>query len=278
MIIPGKYVTLKAEKATAHGVYLLDKDGSKVLLPKKYIPKGLRLKDDIKVFIYLDSQDRIVATTQTPKVILEDFAWLKVVDVTKIGAFMDWGLDKDIFVPFREQAERMEKGKKYLIYLMLDIKTNRLIATSKTKRFLEAQNIDLSVGEQVDVLIGKKNDIGIDVVINNQYSGLIFREDWYSNYSTGDKCIGYVKNIRADKKIDVILQKQGYDHLESSQKKIMLKLKDAPKGFLALSDKSSPQEIKAMFEMSKKTFKKACGMLYKKRFIRISDKGIYLVK
>jgi uncharacterized protein len=277
MINPGEYNFLKAKRVVAFGVYLSDAEGNEVLLPKKQIPADLRVNDDIKVFVYNDSQDRLIATTRQPMITVGQFAMLKVKEISKFGAFLDWGLEKDLLVPFREQTDNMEKGKSYIFYLYLDTKSNRLVASAKLKRFLEKENIELEAGEKVDLLVTGESDLGLNVIINNKYFGLIFENDLFSSLSRGDKAWGYIKQIRPDNKIDVVLQKPGYSGITPGVQKIIDVLK-AHKGFLNVSDNSSPQHIAALLEMSKKTFKKAIGHLYKEKIIAIKDDGIYLLK
>jgi len=277
MIKPGEYNLLNANRVMPHGVYLSDCEGNEVLLPKKYIPVDLRLKDEIEVFVYNDSEDRLVATTQDPKIIIGEFARLKVKDVTTFGAFMDWGLEKDLLVPYREQSDKLIKDRSYIVYLYLDEKTNRLVASTKLNRFLEKEEIALEEGEVVDLLIVDENEFGVSVIINDKYSGLIFKNDLFSKLQPGERSKGFIKNIRPDNKIDVVLQKPGYHGIMPGVQKILDAL-NQNKGFLNVTDKSSPQQITSLFEMSKKTFKKAIGHLYKEKIVSIKDDGIYLLK
>ncbi|MCB0586401.1 MAG: GntR family transcriptional regulator [Phaeodactylibacter sp.] len=276
MIEIGKYNTLKAARQIAHGMVLLDAEGDDVLLPKKFVPEGLAPGDEVEVFVYTDSEDWPVATTQRPKAILGQFAYLTVKDVTTFGAFLDWGLDKDLLAPFSEQAHKMERGKSYLVYLLLDEQTDRLIASSKINRYLELENIQLKEGEEVNLLIGPPTDIGFIAIINHRYRGLLYKNELFRPVQSGAQCKGFVKTIRPDKKIDLSLRKPGYAHVEPNAERI-LQLLEQNNGFLNLHDKSSPAEITARLQMSKKTFKKAIGALYKQRLIRIEEDGIYLV-
>jgi hypothetical protein len=276
MIELGKYNLLKAERVIPNGAILSDRARNEVLLPKKFIPSDLRLKDEIKVFIYKDSEERITATTQTPKICLGEFALLQVKDSTSVGAFLDWGLDKDLLVPFKEQPVNMLKNHWYVVYLFLDKKTDRLVASGRLNRFLEKENIDLIKGQEVDLFVTDHSQQGWNVIINNKYRGLIFESDLYQKLEAGDKTTGYIKNIRPDKKIDVVLSKPGYEGIEPGAKKILEILK-RNKGYLEVNDDSSPEEIKALFAMSKKTFKKSIGSLYKQKIIQIGEKGIKLL-
>lgn len=277
MINLGVYNLLAVLRSAEQGFYLGDDSGESVLLPNKYIPEGAQIGDTLKVFIYNDSEDRIIATTLTPKVTLNHFACLEVVNVTSNGAFLDWGLAKDIFVPFNEQSKKLETGQYTIAYLYLDTLTNRLAASCKPNKFLETENIELKENEEVELLIAEQTDIGINVIINDRYKGILYQNEIFRTLTYGDRVKGYIKKIREDKKIDVSLEKFGYGKVLSHEEKILTKLKEN-NGFLPLNDYSSPEEIIAILEMSKKTFKKAIGSLFKQRVIRIEKDGIYLSK
>jgi len=273
----GVFNLLSAKRRTLNGYYLIDDENVEVLLPNKYIPTGMKSGDEISVFIFKDSEDRLTATTIEPYILLNEFAVLDVVDVNPVGAFLDWGLEKDLLVPYSEQASKMVVGKSYPVYLYLDDKTQRLVATSKTNKILEKEEITVKVGEEVDLLICNSTDIGINVIINNIHEGLLYDNELFQAVTPGERVTGFIKNIRPDNKIDVSLQKQGYSNVEPNAKKILIGLKDN-NGFLNLTDKSDPIIILAKLEMSKKTFKKAIGSLYKQKLIRIEKDGIYLVE
>ncbi len=260
---------------TDFGMYLIDKEGNEVLLPNKYVPEDMLINDEIEVFVYNDSEDRMVATTLKPKIQRNEYGYLKVKEVNAFGAFLDWGLEKDLLVPFREQKLKMLPEKKYLVYLYLDEKTDRLVASAKIQRFIEKDKIELEEGEEVNLLICEQTTLGVNVIINNLYKGLIFKSDLYQKIMPGNLRKGFIKHIRPDNKIDVVLEKQGYQNIEPNAEKILEKL-HLHNGYLDLNDKSDPTEIAAHLEMSKKTFKKAIGALYKKRLIRIEKNGIYL--
>ena len=277
MLKIGKFNHLKVKRATRHGAYLVDQDGNEVLLPVKFVSDTLRLEDEIDVFIFTDSEDRITATTQIPKAQRDEFAFLGVKDVTPHGAFLNWGLEKDLFVPFREQLSRMRIGQKYVVFIYLDDRTKRLVASSKIKKFLDQKVIDLEKGDKVNLLILNNTDLGMNVIINDLYSGLIFKEDLHTNLKTGDKTVGYIKNLRPDNKIDVVLHRPGYMAIEPNAQRVLLKIRQN-NGYLGLTDISNPQEIKDQLNISKKAFKKAIGSLYKKHLIQITDRGIYLVE
>ena len=279
MLHIGQHNTLTILRDTKVGLFLGNgNEVDDVLLPNKYVPKVFEIGEEITVFIYLDHEERPVATTLVPYIFLNEFALLRVNYTNQIGAFMDWGMEKDILVPFKEQARPMEKGKRYLVYLYLDEKSNRLVASSKTNQFLDNENITVQNGDEVDLIISHITDIGINVIINQIHKGLVYNDEVYDDsIRTGDKMIGYIKNVREDGKIDVSLQKLGYQNIEPNSELILDELR-ASKGFLRLNDNSSPEDIKTVLKMSKKTFKKAIGLLYKEKLIEIKDDGIYLIK
>lgn len=283
MIEIGKYNTLTILRDTKVGLFLgnptEDPDGiHDILLPNKYVPNQFELDDELTVFVYLDHEERPVATTLEPYILLNEFALLRVNYTNQIGAFMDWGMEKDILVPFKEQARPMEKGKRYLVYLYMDEKTNRLVASSKTNQFLNNDDLTVERGEEVDLIVSHITEIGINVIINERHKGLVYKDEVYDDaIRTGDRMIGFIKTIRPDNKIDVSLQKLGYENIEPNAQKILDELK-ASRGFLRLNDNSHPEDIKTVLKMSKKTFKKAIGALYKDQLITIKDDGIYLIK
>ena len=278
MIEIGKYNTLTILRDTKVGLFLGNgNEAEDILLPNKYVPHQFEIGDELTVFVYLDHEERPVATLLEPYILLNEFALLRVNYVNQIGAFMDWGMEKDILVPFREQARPMERGKRYLVYLYMDEKTNRLVASSKINQFLSNDNLTVSQGEEVDLIVSHITDIGINVIINEQHKGLLYKDEVYDeSIRTGDRIRGYIKTIRPDNKIDVSIQKFGYDKVEPNVQKILDELR-ASRGFLRLNDDSHPEDIKTVLQMSKKTFKKAIGALYKDKLIEIKDDGIHLL-
>jgi predicted RNA-binding protein (virulence factor B family) len=276
MIEIGKYNTLKIERDTQVGLFLTD-GKEDILLPNKYVPREFEIGEEIIVFVYLDHEERPVATTLEPYIYLNEFALLRVNYTNKFGAFLDWGLEKDLFVPFREQARPMEKGKRYLVYMYIDEKSNRLVGTSKINQFLNNENLTVEKGEEVDLIISHITDMGINVIINEQHKGLMYKDEVYEDLRTGDRMKGYIKTIRPDNKIDVSLQKEGFENIEPNAEKILDELR-ASRGFLRLNDDSHPEDIKTVLKMSKKTFKKAIGTLYKQKLIEIKEDGIYLAE
>lgn len=272
----GEYNTLKIDRRTTVGLYLTD-GNEDVLLPNKYIPSRIDMDEEITVFVYLDQQERKVATTLEPKIYLNEFALLKVNYVNEIGAFLDWGLEKDLFVPFREQARKMEAGKWYVVYMYLDEKTGRLVASSKLNQFLDNKNLTVSEGDEADLIVTHITEAGINVIINEKHKGLLYKNEVFEDLRTGDRIIGYIKKIRPDGKIDVSCRPLGVANLEQSAQEVYDYLKQN-KGFIPLTDKSNPEEIKDLLEMSKKSFKKAIGILYKEKKVDLRPDGVYLLK
>lgn len=271
----GEYNTLEILRDTKVGLFLGDCTND-VLLPNKYVPKEFQIGDSLTVFVYLDHEERPVATTLKPYVKLNEFAHLKVNYINEFGAFLNWGMEKDLFVPFREQARPMEEGKRYLVYCFMDEKTNRLVASSKTQQFLDKEEANYANGEEVNLIISHISDAGINVIINEKHRGLAYANEVYDDIKPGLRMKGYIKQVRPDGKLDVSLRKLGVEAIEPSAQLILDELK-ANKGFLRLNDNSHPEDIKTVLKMSKKTFKKAIGTLYKQKQIEIKDDGIYLV-
>ncbi|MFK7952807.1 MAG: S1 RNA-binding domain-containing protein [Ekhidna sp.] len=271
----GQYHTLKILRITPPGAYLSygGEEDIDILLPTKYIPEKAKVDDFIEVFVYRDSEDRIICTTDHPHATTNQFAFLKVNDVSSVGAFLDWGIEKDILLPFREQKTRLNRGEWCLVYILLDEKTDRVFATTKLGKFYKNEEIELEVGEEVDLLIADETDLGVNVVINNEYRGLIYENDIFHDLLEGDKTVGYIKEVRPDNKIDVSLRKEGLENLELGARQIMGELR-SNEGFLPLHDKSSPEEIQSTLQMSKKNFKRSIGILYKKKLITIESEGI----
>ena len=276
MLFIGKYNTLTIERVTSVGMFLSDVEGEEVLLPNQYLTDDMHVDDVIKVFVYLDSEDRPVATTETPKIIRNEFAVLQVKDVSEHGAFLDWGLIKDLFVPFREQSVSMEIGDWHVVYLYLDQKSSRLIASTKIDRFLENDRLTVKEGDEVDLIIYQKTDLGYNTIVNQYHKGLIYGNEVFKDLKIGDKLKGFVKKIRPENKLDISLNKSTTEQIEPAAQNILDELKKAG-GFLNLSDGSSPEEIHKRLEISKKVFKKAIGGLYKNGTIRIAPEGIYLL-
>lgn len=275
MIKLGQYNTLTILRHTEPGLFLGDDDDNEVLLPNRYVPEHFEIDDKIEVFVYLDNEERPVATTDQPYITLNNFALLRCNDVNKHGAFLDWGLVKELFCPFKEQAFKMKKGGWYLVYCYLDDDTERLVASSKTNQFLDNKTLTVSKFDEVDILVSHPSEIGMNVIVNNKHLGLIYQDDIFKDLQVGDKLKGIVKNVRPDNKLDITLGKIGYRNIEPNAQQILEKLA-LNDGFLPLHDKSNPEAIKAQLQMSKKAFKKAIGTLYKQRQITINEDGIRL--
>ncbi len=275
MIHIGEYNTLEILRETSVGIFLGDASGDDVLLPNKYVPKDFEIGQSITVFCYLDHEERPVATTLKPKVVKDEFALLKVVEVTGIGAFLDWGLEKHLFAPFREQARKMEEGKWYLIYVYLDEETGRLVASSKTNQFIDNEKLTVDFNDEVTLIVSRFTELGVEVIINNRHKGLIYNDEIFEHLKLGSEHRGYIKKIREDHKIDVSLQPLGFKAIEPAAQKVLDKLK-ANNGFLNLGDKSDPELIKSSLGLSKKSFKKAIGALYKEKLILLEENGIRL--
>ena len=273
----GKTNKLRIARTTDFGFFLEDDAGNEVLLPNAYVTDDLHIDDETEVFIYKDSEDRIVATTLKPYVQLDEFAFLQVKQVNQNGAFMDWGLPKDLMVPFAAQTKKMEEGKWYLIFLILDEYTNRLIGSNKVNRFVHFNDVDVKQGDEVDLLLYKMTELGMNVIVNNKYKGLIFTSDIHKNIKPGDRIKGYVKQVREDGKIDILLEPVGYENSIDNNSGIILSVLKENNGFLNLTDKSTPEDIKRKLGMSKKAFKKGLGSLYKHKIVELNEDGIKLL-
>ena len=276
MIRLGEYNTLEILRETDPGLYLGDTQENVVLLPHRYKPENFNIGDMLEVFVYLDYEERPVATTLTPHVLLNDFGYLHCSDVNEFGAFMDWGVQKQLFVPFKEQARPMKVGNWYIIYLSMDKQTNRLVGSSKTNKYLNNDSVTLQKFDEIAIMVTHITDLGANVIVNGTHKGLIFVNDIFEDIRTGDTMKAYVKGVREDNKIDVVLQSPGYRSIEPNANFILDELKAAG-GFMPLHDKSDPQDIKNELGMSKKSFKKAIGTLYKDKQILIKPDGIELI-
>ena len=276
MIRLGEYNTLEILRETDPGLYLGDTQENVVLLPHRYKPENFNIGDMLEVFVYLDYEERPVATTLTPHVLLNDFGYLHCSDVNEFGAFMDWGVQKQLFVPFKEQARPMKVGNWYIVYLSMDEQTNRLVGSSKTNKYLNNDTVTLEKFDEIAIMVTHITDLGANVIVNGKHKGLIFINDIFEDIRTGDTMKAYVKGVREDNKIDVVLQSPGYRSIEPNANFILDELKAAG-GFMPLHDKSDPQDIKNELGMSKKSFKKAIGTLYKDKQILIKPDGIELI-
>ena len=272
----GEYNTLRVARAFDFGMYL-GEDKDVVLLPKRFIPPGVDVGDMLKVFVYHDSENRLIATTQQPIGIVGDIVNLQAVTVTNQGAFMDWGLMKDLFVPKAKQLMGMRVGGYYIVKIYLDEQTGRVAATEKIEHFLSNEYLTVKEQEPVDLLVYRRTDIGYTVIINNQHTGVLHFNDIFQEIGVGDRLKGFIKNIREENKIDVAIGKMGYSRVEDEAGKV-LRLLQENNGYLPYNDKSNPDEIYSFFGMSKKTFKMTTGNLYKARKIEFTQTGIKLIE
>ena len=294
MIRLGDYNTLKVVKFAVRdnphayggketfGVFLDGGREGDILMPQKYVPEGTKVGDSIKCFVYLDQDERPVATTETPLAKVGDFAFLECTWVNEYGAFLDWGLMKDLFCPFREQKKKMEIGDSYIVYIHIDEESYRIVATAKVDKYLSAAQPSgntpengLTMGTPVSLLVWQKTDLGFKVIVDNRYQGLIYRNQIFRHVQTGDRMTGYIEKVRPDGKLDISLQPTGRKQTIDFAETLIQWLEDHD-GFAPFGDKSAPDDIKRTFQVSKKVFKKAVGDLYKRRIITITDDGIQL--
>ena len=275
MIQVGQYNTLKVVKEVDFGMYLDGGEGEEILLPKRYVPRDLKVDDEISVFIYHDNDGRLIATTLQPIAVVGEIAMMEVSDVNPHGAFLKWGLMKDVFVPISHQEKRMKVGDKRLVRLFIDEKTGRVTATEKIDKYISNYELTVADNDAVDLVVYQKTEIGYKVIINSQHMGVLHLNEVFKELNTGDKVKGYIKHIRPEKKIDVSLGTKGYMKVPEEEERIVAMLKGAS-GYLPFNDKSDPEAIYATFGMSKKTFKMTLGALYKKRMISFTQTGMKL--
>ncbi|MFT2112275.1 S1 RNA-binding domain-containing protein [Marinomonas sp. 2405UD68-3] len=273
----GQLNTLVVVKEKDFGFYLDAEQLGEILLPKRYIPKGKRVGDEIEVFVYLDSNDELIATTETPKVKVGEFAGLTAIAVNHIGAFFDWGLPKDLLVPFSQQKTRVEEGETHLLFVYLDQHTNRIVATTKVDPLLNREEIPYRTGEKVKAIIGDKTDIGFKCIIDDCFWGVLFFQDAFRQLRKGEEVSAFIKRVRDGGKIDISLQEVGYKKVRGILDEVLDYL-DAQGGEMTITDKSSPEAIYAVFKVSKATFKKAIGALYKDKKIALSPGKVTRIK
>lgn len=275
MALIGKTNTLTVVKELSFGMYLDGGEHGEILIPTRYIPKNTKVGDAIEVFVYLDSDDRLIATTEKPYAMVDDFALLRVASVNAIGAFLDWGLPKDLLVPFSEQKQAMKEGYSYMVKVYLDKTTNRIAASAKLDSFLDNLPPDYTEGQEVDLIIVSQTELGYKVIINNLHWGMLYKSEVFQNLERGQRVKGYIKKVREDEKIDVSLTKIGYAKVDDVSAKILNHLK-INNGFMAITDKSAPELIYHWFGISKKAYKIAIGNLYKKGLIVLEEGGVRL--
>ncbi|MDQ7948319.1 MAG: S1-like domain-containing RNA-binding protein [Pedobacter sp.] len=268
----GKYNILRLVAKNSDGLSLSD-GNSEILLPYSDVPTGVELGDDMRVFVYVNKEGNKMATTQKAKAEIDDFAYLTVMDVTADGAYLDLEIAKDVYIPLREQKRPMQKGEGYVVYIYLDEQNNRMLASSRLDKFVEEDDFDIDEGDEVELLISEKTDLGFNAIINNRNIGLLYHNELFSDLKPGERRKGWIKKIRIEGKIDLTLQPSGYYHILDSKDIIYKELKENG-GTIALGDKSTPEAIYQRFQISKSAFKKAIGGLYKERAIIISDHEI----
>lgn len=273
----GKFNQLEVVKQVDFGMYLDGGEEGEILLPTRYVPEDCKVGDWLNVFLYLDNEERLIATTLTPLVQVGEFACLEVSWVNQFGAFLNWGLMKDLFVPFSEQKMKMQVGNKYVIHAYIDDESFRIVASAKVDRYLSKEKAPYQPGEEVNILIWQKTDLGFKAIIENMYSGLLYDSEIFQTLHTGDTLKAYIKQVREDGKIDLILQKPGFEKVDDFSKTLYRYIADHG-GRIGLNDRSPAEEIYDVFGVSKKTFKKAVGDLYKKRLILLHEDGIELVR
>lgn len=276
IMIPGVFNTMTILRETSVGLFLGDEDEQDVLLPNKYVPDEYALGDEIEVFIYFDSEDRPIATNLIPEIQLNQFAELICVDTAEIGAFMDWGLEKQLFIPYGEQRERIRKGDRCIVYLKHDEKSNRLVGSTKYHQFVSNDVLTVQVKDEVDLLVVEETDLGFNVLVNEMHIGLVYRNQVFKPIVIGQREKGYVHEIREDNKLDIRLHKIGKAASNDGAELILEALEEEE--FIPLHDKSAPELIYSRFRMSKKHFKRAIGTLYKEKKIEIKSDGIQLNK
>lgn len=278
MIKLGRYNHLTIVRFTDHGAYLDGGEVGEILMPKAYVRDEMHPGDEVDVFVYLDQQERLVATMEKPYGQVGDFAYLEVSWVNKYGAFLDWGVMKDLFVPFREQKKTMEQGDSYIIYIYIDEETHRIAGTAKVNRFiLPATSRDYYRGKTVDLLVWQRTDLGLKVIVDNKHAGLIYNDELIGEEPrTGDRLQGTVITVREDGRLDIALQRIGKSRFRDFAEQLLEELKAAEKGFLPFTDKSDSDAIAERFGVSKKTFKRAVGTLYKDRLIELKENGLQL--
>jgi predicted RNA-binding protein (virulence factor B family) len=277
MIEIGRMNSLIVLRETDVGLFLGDSENNEVLLPASFIKSKYKNNDNINVFVYTDSDHKLIASSHKPFAEINNFAYLRVTSVTDFGAFLEWGLEKDLFVPFNEQKIKMNVDDFYVVYIYLDKLTNRLLGSNKIDKFISKEIPELETAQEVDLLVFEESPLGFSAIINGKYKGLIYHNDIYQDVYIGDEMKGYVKTIREDHLIDISFQKSGFKNVLDSTELILEYIKKN-NGFINLHDKSSPEEISIRLSMSKATFKKSIGILYRHKKVLIKPDGVYLAK
>ena len=274
-LLLGDYNTLRIARRSDIGLYLDGDQAGEILLPNRYVTQDMQIGDEIRVFLYLDQEERLVATTEQPLAKVGDFACLECVWVNQYGAFLDWGLMKNLFCPFREQRQRMETGRRYIVHVHIDQDSYRIMASAKVSKFLSTDHPPYQPGDEADILVWQHTDMGYKVIVDNRYYGLIFRNQVFQPIHTGDRLKAYISNVREDGKLDIALQHTGRQHTQDFAEELLAYLHDH-NGICSLGDKSDADDIRDTFHVSKKTFKRAVGDLYKRHLVMAGDYEVRL--
>lgn len=271
----GQIQPLEIVKIVNFGAFLDGGEHGEILIPQRYLPDGSKIGDELTVFVYNDSEDRLIATTERPYACVGEFAYLKVVQTNKFGAFLNWGLPKDLLLPFVEQQHKVEENKSYIVRLYLDQSSQRIAASTRLERFLDIEPVDYQTGDEVKLLIAETTDMGVKAIVNNLHWGLLFKNELFKKLYRGQRCTGYIKQVREDHKIDLTLNRVGKEKLQDLSQTVLKTLTDN-EGFLAITDKTDPKVIYSLFGTSKKAFKRTIGILYKEEKITLEPNGIRL--
>ena len=274
-LLLGDYNTLRIARRSDIGLYLDGDQAGEILLPNRYVTQDMQIDDEIRVFLYLDQEERLVATTEQPLAKVGDFACLECVWVNQYGAFLDWGLMKNLFCPFREQRQRMETGRRYIVHVHIDQDSYRIMASAKVSKFLSTDHPPYQPGDEANILVWQPTDMGYKVIVDNRYYGLIFRNQVFQPIHTGDRLKAYISNVREDGKLDIALQHTGRQHTQDFAEELLAYLHDH-NGICSLGDKSDADDIRDTFHVSKKTFKRAVGDLYKRHLVMAGDYEVRL--
>ena len=274
-LLLGDYNTLRIARRSDIGLYLDGDQAGEILLPNRYVTQDMQIGDETRVFLYLDQEERLVATTEQPLAKVGDFACLECVWVNQYGAFLDWGLMKNLFCPFREQRQRMETGRRYIVHVHIDQDSYRIMASAKVSKFLSTDHPPYQPGDEADILVWHPTDMGYKVIVDNRYYGLIFRNQVFQPIHTGDRLKAYISNVREDGKLDIALQHTGRQHTQDFAEELLAYLHDH-NGICSLGDKSDADHIRDTFHVSKKTFKRAVGDLYKRHLVMAGDYEVRL--
>lgn len=271
----GEVQKLLVSKKTNQGYYLEDEFGDEVLLPNRLAPEQVKIEDVLEVFVYTDSEDLPIASTKLPNVMPNEFGMVTIKHNTSFGAFADWGIDKDLLIPFSEQYKPLKEGQRCLIFVYLDEKTRRLAGSTRYRKFLNQENVTFNTDDEVQIIVAEETPMGYQVIVNKKHLGLLYKNEVFQPLAIGEQRRAYIKTLRSDGKIDLVLELGGYERIATYAEDLLELLKQRG-GFIPFHDASNPEDIKRVLKMSKKSFKKALGDLYKKDLIELSEKGTHL--